>query len=216
MDHVITALQAGRPQDQLTILRSGAKKQHGGSLHLPGQCHILHPDEMHDGGAGNNDGFVYRIVYVAPSLVQDAIRGKPLPFVRRPVVDAAVLDRSSSDLWKLDEDLDDVTRVELVVAVRTASIAAASASMRMMVPVRAKTSSAERATAAPASLSAWALAAVRFQTTRGVPAFARLSAIGSPIAPSPTKPTGADEIAVTDFLLEMLRLQSWRLWTGLS
>lgn len=28
---------------------------------LPGQCHILHPDETHDGGAGTDEGFGYRI-----------------------------------------------------------------------------------------------------------------------------------------------------------
>jgi AraC-like ligand binding domain len=37
---------------------------------LPGQCHILHPDETHDGGAGTDAGFCYRIVYVDPGLVR--------------------------------------------------------------------------------------------------------------------------------------------------
>jgi AraC-like DNA-binding protein len=84
---------------------------------LPGQCHILHPDEMHDGGAGNDEGFTYRIVYVAPSLVQEAMQGRPLPFVPCPVVDVAVLDRSPSEVWRLEEELDDVARIELVDAV---------------------------------------------------------------------------------------------------
>jgi AraC-like DNA-binding protein len=84
---------------------------------LPSQCHILHPDEMHDGWAENNESFTYRIVYVAPWLVQEAIQGKPLPFVRRPVVDAARLDRLTCDVWNLEENLDDVARIELVVAV---------------------------------------------------------------------------------------------------
>ena len=34
---------------------------------LPGQCQILHPDEMHDGGAGDDESFGYRIVYLDPS-----------------------------------------------------------------------------------------------------------------------------------------------------
>src|SRR5437763_16142395 len=31
---------------------------------LPGQCHILHPDELHDGAAGTEAGFAYRILYI--------------------------------------------------------------------------------------------------------------------------------------------------------
>src|SRR5438270_3866854 len=30
---------------------------------LPGQVHVLHPDETHDGAAGTDAGFRYRIVY---------------------------------------------------------------------------------------------------------------------------------------------------------
>jgi len=37
---------------------------------LPGQCHILHPDEVHDGASGTADGFAYRILYIDPGLVQ--------------------------------------------------------------------------------------------------------------------------------------------------
>ena len=55
---------------------------------LPGQCHVLHPDELHDGGAGTDEGFGYRIVYIDPALIQQALAGRPLPFVADPVVDA--------------------------------------------------------------------------------------------------------------------------------
>src|SRR5262249_26347365 len=41
---------------------------------LPGQVVVLHPDETHDGRAGTNDGFGYRIVYVAPARIQEAAR----------------------------------------------------------------------------------------------------------------------------------------------
>src|SRR5438445_13010730 len=54
---------------------------------LPGQCHVLHPDEVHDGGAGTAAGFGYRIAYVDPSLVQQALGGKSLPFVSDPIVE---------------------------------------------------------------------------------------------------------------------------------
>jgi AraC-like DNA-binding protein len=56
----------------------------------PGQVVVLHPDEVHDGRAGTETGFGYRIVYVEPARIAAAvhtIRGRPasLPFVREPV-----------------------------------------------------------------------------------------------------------------------------------
>ena len=94
---------------------------------LPGQCHILHPDETHDGGAGTDEGFGYRIVYIDPWLVQEALRGSPLPFVGHPVVDAARLPEGcDSEVWDLDEDIDYVSRIELVVAVVTLLVGVSS------------------------------------------------------------------------------------------
>jgi AraC-like DNA-binding protein len=57
----------------------------------PGQVVVLHPDELHDGFAGSDAGFGYRILYVEPALIFDAaqiICGRPcaLPFARNPVV----------------------------------------------------------------------------------------------------------------------------------
>jgi AraC-like DNA-binding protein len=57
---------------------------------LPGQVVVLHPDEAHDGRAGTRAGFGYRIVYVEPSHIAEALqalrgRNGPLPFVRQPV-----------------------------------------------------------------------------------------------------------------------------------
>jgi AraC-like DNA-binding protein len=84
---------------------------------LPGQCHILHPDETHDGAAGTDEGFGYRIVYIDPFVIQDALGGSPLPFVGCPLVDALRLpDGCASEMWDIDEDLDEVARVELVLA----------------------------------------------------------------------------------------------------
>ena len=94
---------------------------------LPGQCHILHPDETHDGEAGTDEGFGYRIVYIDPFLVQDAVAGSPLPFVAHPVVDAARFpDGCASELWDIDEVIDEVARVELVLAAATLLVNAAS------------------------------------------------------------------------------------------
>lgn len=54
---------------------------------LAGQAFVLHPDELHDGYAGTDGGFRYRILYVEPRLVRDALRGsrRALPFVRDAV-----------------------------------------------------------------------------------------------------------------------------------
>jgi AraC-like DNA-binding protein len=48
---------------------------------LPGQLVILHPDERHDGRAGDERAFAYRTAYVAPALIQQALSGQPLPFI---------------------------------------------------------------------------------------------------------------------------------------
>jgi AraC-like DNA-binding protein len=52
---------------------------------LPGQLHVLHPDELHDGASATAAGFGYRIMYVEPWLVQESLGGRPLPFVADPV-----------------------------------------------------------------------------------------------------------------------------------
>jgi AraC-like DNA-binding protein len=57
---------------------------------LPGQVTVLHPDELHDGRAGAETAFGYRIVYVDPARIAAAVRtlrgrSGPLPFVREAV-----------------------------------------------------------------------------------------------------------------------------------
>ena len=71
----------------------------------PGQVVVLHPDEVHDGRAGTRDGFGYRIVYVEPSRIADAVRAicgrpHPLPFVREPVGTNARLARAVADAFR--------------------------------------------------------------------------------------------------------------------
>src|SRR5262249_39751562 len=56
----------------------------------PGQVVVLYPDEVHDGRAGTDDGFGYRIIYADPSHLLEAVRAvrgrpEPLPFVSEPV-----------------------------------------------------------------------------------------------------------------------------------
>src|SRR3954452_16115204 len=45
---------------------------------LPGQIIVLHPDELHDGGAGTEEGLRYRMLYLEPSLILDCLDGASL------------------------------------------------------------------------------------------------------------------------------------------
>lgn len=85
---------------------------------LAGQCHILHPDEPHDGAAATEEGFSYRIVYVDPSLVQSALGGWPLPFVSSPVVDLTGAQlRAMTPVWTGDGEPDELSRTDIVATV---------------------------------------------------------------------------------------------------
>jgi AraC-like DNA-binding protein len=60
---------------------------------------VLHPDEAHDGRAGTEAGFGYRLVYVEPARIAAAVRAirgrpAPLPFVRDSVSTNRVLARA--------------------------------------------------------------------------------------------------------------------------
>ncbi|GGS42649.1 MULTISPECIES: AraC family transcriptional regulator [Actinokineospora] len=83
---------------------------------LPGEWHILHPDEPHDGAAGTDAGFRYRIFYLDPALVQSALGGAPLPFVADPVVSRAD-PIMTARLADIDDPLDDLAAVELTTAI---------------------------------------------------------------------------------------------------
>lgn len=88
---------------------------------LPGQLHILHPDETHDGAAGTEDGFGYRIIYIAPELIRQAQEGEPLPFVANPVQPPTSMTRHiESFLESIDEPISDLARIEIAVAVADA------------------------------------------------------------------------------------------------
>ena len=82
---------------------------------LPGQCHVLHPDELHDGMAGTGEGFAYRILHVDPALLQLALGGGPLPFVANPVLGRETPGLEPS-LWDIDQALDELHRTDLLVA----------------------------------------------------------------------------------------------------
>ncbi|GAB3136641.1 AraC family transcriptional regulator [Micromonospora sonneratiae] len=85
---------------------------------LPGEWHVLHPDELHDGAAGTEDGFGYRIIYLDPALVQDALGGGPLPFVADPVIRAAAMSPALKGfLAHIDEPPDEIEVVDVTTAI---------------------------------------------------------------------------------------------------
>ncbi|MFZ5781431.1 MAG: helix-turn-helix domain-containing protein [Pseudomonadota bacterium] len=56
-----------------------------------GQVMVIHPDEAHDGHATLDAGFAYRMLYIEPALVSQALGGAPPPYVPDVVADDAVL-----------------------------------------------------------------------------------------------------------------------------
>ena len=94
---------------------------------LPGQVFVLHPDELHDGRAGTDAGFHYKILYVEPRAIRDALEDQscPLPFVRSAVstnrrVAAAIMPAFAN----LDVPLEDLERDQIVVDIADALAAA--------------------------------------------------------------------------------------------
>jgi AraC-like DNA-binding protein len=78
---------------------------------LPGQVIVLHPDELHDGGAGTEAGLRYRMLYLEPATLAEFMEaaGMSLPFVRDAVVsDTDLCATLLSALGPLDEKLDDL------------------------------------------------------------------------------------------------------------
>ena len=85
---------------------------------LPGQLQILHPDETHDGAPGADGGFAYRIIYIEPELVRNALDGRPLPFVVDPVQDStAVTSDLVSFLNEIDDPISDLGRLQIAATV---------------------------------------------------------------------------------------------------
>ncbi len=93
---------------------------------LPGHTMVLHPDEAHDGQAGTDEGFRYRMIYVEPALIQSVLGGKALPFVKGGLTaNARLLNATETLLAQMHSPLDpleqDDALVELAYALNAAS-----------------------------------------------------------------------------------------------
>jgi AraC-like DNA-binding protein len=94
---------------------------------LPGQVFVLHPDETHDGHAGTRAGFRYKILYVEPRAIRDALSEghSLLPFVREAVsTDRRLAAAIEPALGDLDLPLDDLHRDQIVLDLASALAAA--------------------------------------------------------------------------------------------
>ncbi|WP_110686524.1 AraC family transcriptional regulator [Salinicola aestuarinus] len=91
------------------ITLSGVQSFHYRRSHrssLPGTVIVIHPDELHDGHAGGNAGFQYRMLYVSPALIQTALDGRPLPYVSGGLTQNDALRRAVCGLlYSLDAPL---------------------------------------------------------------------------------------------------------------
>jgi AraC-like DNA-binding protein len=114
----------------------------------PGQVVVLYPDEVHDGRAGTKEGFGYRIVYVAPSLLAEAVRvlrGRPypLPFVSEPVSMNRRLSQAIEGAFRAP--LESLAVDTLIVDLAEGLMAAERGGARPVVPRRVDVRANERA-----------------------------------------------------------------------
>ncbi|WP_299471823.1 AraC family transcriptional regulator [uncultured Roseibium sp.] len=85
---------------------------------LPGQIIVIHPDELHDGGAGTETGLRYRMIYLQPDFLAEALHHagvQGLPFVKDPVLSDPELQLSIVEaLEDIDCEMGELKRSNLV------------------------------------------------------------------------------------------------------
>lgn len=123
-----------------------------GATHVstPGDVVVLHPDEPHDGYAGSDAGFGYRLLYVEPALIFGAVRELPggagaLPFVPEPVVPDATL--AGAIRMAFAAPREELATDEVVLRLAQGLLAAAPGSRRAPPPRHLDVAAAERARA---------------------------------------------------------------------
>ncbi len=98
-----------------------------------GKLIVLHPDERHDGHAGIAQGFVYRMAYIEPRLIRDALAGRAgaLPFVPGAICGDRRLRRALHlALDDLERPLEPLQRDAAVLAIAEALLALAGGGKR--------------------------------------------------------------------------------------
>jgi AraC-like DNA-binding protein len=90
---------------------------------VTGDVMVLHPDEVHDGRAGAQAGFRYKMLYLAPRLVREALGDAALglPFVRAAVQPhTLLLERLRPALEDLDRELEALETDQVVLGIAEA------------------------------------------------------------------------------------------------
>lgn len=113
-----------------------------------GQVVVLYPDETHDGRAGTGEGFGYRIVYVEPVRLVEALRvlrggPGPLPFVSEAVSANPRLARAVEDAFR--GPLDSLAADSIVVDLAEALLGAERDDARPAAVRRLDVTAVERA-----------------------------------------------------------------------
>jgi len=113
-----------------------------------GQVVVLYPDEVHDGRAGTGEGFGYRIVYVEPRHLAEALRALrggpgPLPFVSDAVSANPSLARAVENAFR--GPLDSLSADGIVVDLAEALLGAERHDARPTVSRRVDIRAVERA-----------------------------------------------------------------------
>lgn len=113
-----------------------------------GQVVVLYPDEAHDGRAGTREGFGYRIVYVEPTRLAEALRALcggpgPLPFVSEAVSANPALARAVEDAFR--GPLDSLSADSIVVDLAEALLGAERGGARPAAVRRVDIAAVERA-----------------------------------------------------------------------
>lgn len=106
----------------ITLAGVQAFDYRGASRHsLPGQMVVLHPDELHDGRAGDGLPFQYKTAYVAPADIQRVLGGRPLPFIEGGVSDDPRLRRVVCELLNdLESPLEGLEHEQTLIDLTTA------------------------------------------------------------------------------------------------
>lgn len=92
----------------------------------PGHAIVIHPDERHDGRAGAGTGFLYRMLYLEPRVVRDAlgVRATGLPFVRTAVTRHPALLRALRPAFDdLERTWDPLERDDVILTIAEALLA---------------------------------------------------------------------------------------------
>jgi AraC-like DNA-binding protein len=104
---------------------------------LAGHAIVLHPDEVHDGRSGVETGFAYRMIYVEPRLIRDALGGRmrSLPFVPTPVTDDPRMVVAVGVLAAADRDMEPLEADAAILALAEAMAALAGGALMRADPV---------------------------------------------------------------------------------